>query len=333
MDLSIICVNWNSLDYLRECIPSVYQHTRGISFEIIVVDNASPTGDVDSLQREFPEVKLVKSAANLGFAGANNLGVRQSSGEYLLFLNPDTKLLSPAINLLLERARPLTNAGIVGCKLLNTDLSIQTSCIMNFPTLSAVLLRLEYFRLRWPRLWGLGPLFSKSTEPAAVEAISGACMLVRRKVFDAVGMFSEDYFMYSEDLDLCYQTRRAGLKNYYIGAAEIVHYAGTSSPSEWQTGMKQKAELRFCEKNYGRTYGWLFRMVSLANAAARLAILAVLSLRDKDNAWESVAAKWKTILRTLWTHSPGDMPSSPSQKSIAISSKDLAEPQARQGAH
>src|SRR5262249_7248663 len=98
MDLSIICVNWNSADYLRECIASVYAHTRSVSFEIIVVDNASTRPGLDALVEQFPDVKITKSPKNLGFAGANNLGFQQSIGEYVLFLNPDTKLLEPSID-------------------------------------------------------------------------------------------------------------------------------------------------------------------------------------------------------------------------------------------
>ena len=133
MDLSIIYVNWRSEDYLRNSIRSIRQFTTGVSYEIIVVDNNSPTGNVDVLKREFPEIQLIASTENLGFAAANNLGFRHSTGKYVLFLNPDTKLTSPAINILLNRTQSLSDAGIVGCKLLNADLSVQTSCIQNFP--------------------------------------------------------------------------------------------------------------------------------------------------------------------------------------------------------
>ena len=126
MTLSIIIVNWNSTDYLRECIASIYEWTRGVTFEIIVVDNASPDEDVDVLKIQFPDIRLLKSATNLGFAGANNYGFRCSSGEVVLFLNPDTKLISPAIDVLLKHKNDLPKAGIVGCKLLNSDLSVQT---------------------------------------------------------------------------------------------------------------------------------------------------------------------------------------------------------------
>ena len=162
-DLSIISVNWNSLEYLRECIGSIYDQTHGIDIEIIVVDNASPEGKVETLQRSFPEVRIIKNAANLGFSGANNLGHKYSTGKYLLFLNPDTRLAGPAINIMVDEIRSLPDAGIVGCKLLNTDLSVQTESIQRFPTILNQLLDVEYLRLLWPGcpLWELAPLFSQ----------------------------------------------------------------------------------------------------------------------------------------------------------------------------
>ena len=205
MDLSIILVNWNSEEYLRECIASIYEWTHQVRFEVIVVDNASPSGNVDTLKVPFPEIRLIKSSKNLGFAGANNLGFLNSTGDCVLFLNPDTKLNSPAIDIVMEQIRRLPKAGIVGCKLLNADLSVQTSSIMKFPRILNAILQIEYLRLRWPKLWGIGALFTPDIAPSEVEAISGACMFMRRHIFEQIGMFSEEYFMYSEDLDLCYQ--------------------------------------------------------------------------------------------------------------------------------
>ena len=150
MELSIICVNWNSVDYLRECIASIYEFTRGISFEIIVVDNASPEAGVDVLKDEFPGITLITSEKNLGFAGANNLGFKHSTGSYVLFLNPDTKLMEPTITIMLECIKSLPDAGVVGCKLLNTDLSIQLNSIQKFPTILNQVLDTEYLRLRCP---------------------------------------------------------------------------------------------------------------------------------------------------------------------------------------
>src|SRR5579872_2343389 len=181
IEVSIICVNWNSVDYLMECLPTIYEFTRNVKFEVIIVDNASPDGKAELLKERFPEISLIKSSKNLGFAGANNLGFLHSSGKYILFLNPDTKLINPAIEIMLRQMLTLPDAGIVGCKLLNGDLSVQTSCIMRFPRILNQFVQAEYLRLKFPRLWGIGPLFSDEPAPAPAEAISGACMLVRRK--------------------------------------------------------------------------------------------------------------------------------------------------------
>ena len=305
MDLSIIIVNWNSEEYLRGCIPSIYQWTKETSCEVIVVDNDSPARNVDSVKEEFPEIRLVKSTRNLGFSGANNVGFRESTGDYVLFLNPDTKLNSPAIDTMMRQMKGLDRAGVVGCKLLNADLSVQTSSIMKFPGIWNTLLQIEYLRLRWPKLCGIGALFAASGEPAEVEAVSGACMLLKREVFEKIGAFCEEYFMYYEDLDLCYQSGHAGLKNYHLGTATIVHFGGTSTPRAWQTAMKTRAELQFCDRNYGRYYALLFRMALILNASARLGLLAAVSLFAKvfrvkyalDSAW----LRWSVILKTLLT--------------------------------
>jgi len=309
MDLSIIFVNWNSLDYLRECIPSIHEYTRCIEYEIIVVDNASPEKNVVFLTRDFPEVKLIESSRNLGFAGANNLGVRHSSGRYLLFLNPDTKLVSSAINIMVDRLSTLPDAGIVGCKLLNGDLSIQTSSIQKFPTIVNQVLDVEFLRNRWPsaRLWDISPLFSDSGKAVKVEVISGACMLMKRDIFEKVGGFSEDYFMYAEDLDLCYKVRQARYSNYYIGQGTIVHYGGRSSTPKWAIVMKWRSILRFFVKTRGYLYALAFRIVMSLAALTRLLVIGGLSLLGKmatDNGSTSgPSQKWRAILKTLLTES------------------------------
>jgi N-acetylglucosaminyl-diphospho-decaprenol L-rhamnosyltransferase len=309
MDVSIIYVNWNSVDYIRESIRSVYEHTRGIHFEVIVVDNASPAGNVDTLKEEFPKIALIKSARNLGFAGANNLGYKSCSGEKVLFLNPDTKLVSPAINVMLRHLLSLPNAGIMGCKLLNSDLSVQTSCIQTFPTILNQVLDVDFLRRRWPKnpLWGIAPLYSDSTEPAKVEVVSGACLMIKRAAFEQVSLFSEDYFMYAEDLDLCYKVVQAGLTNYYTGEGTIIHYGGKSSEPQSATMMKWRAIPRFCDKNRGRFYGSIFRIVMALTAMGRLAVIKIASVFGNTFAPQtdlnSALAKWRTILNILLTQS------------------------------
>jgi len=307
MELSIIFVNWNALAYLRECLASIYQHTQGLSFEVIVVDNASPEGQVDTLYEQFPDISIVKSKANLGFAGANNLGFRHAQGTYVLFLNPDTQLTGPAIPILLEQIKSLPHAGIIGCKLLNTDRTIQTSCIQTFPTLLNQLFDVEYLQLRWPHvpLWNIAPLFSESREPSEVEVVSGACMLLSREAFVRAGGFSEDYFMYAEDIDLCFKVRRLGLHNYYVGQAELIHHGGKSTGqsnrNQWSTVMKLKAVEKFCTKYHGRLYGTLYRGTMGGAAIARLSLLllAQLFLRTapRQAAIQRARSKWATVLK------------------------------------
>jgi GT2 family glycosyltransferase len=307
MELSIIFVNWNAIDYLQECIASVYQYTSALSFEIIVVDNASPAGGVDRLKERFPDITVIESERNLGFAGANNVGFGHSCGKYLLFLNPDTKLIGPAINVMVRQIESLPDAGIVGCKILNKDLSVQLAAIQKFPTILNQLLDVEYLQLRWPHcpLWNIGPLFSDEIEIAKVEVISGACMLVRREVFEKVQMFSEDYFMYAEDIDLNYKVDRAGFSNYYLGQAAVIHYGGGSSSrqevSHWATLMKYRAMRRLFGKIKGECYGRTYRALIGFAAMGRLALLT-LAFPFGNVFWdrESIRIatdKWRVILK------------------------------------
>jgi GT2 family glycosyltransferase len=314
MDVSIIIVNWNSIDYLRECVASIYERTLS-SFEIIVVDNASPAGDAARLELEFSNISLIQSKENLGFAGANNLGFKSSSGKYILFLNPDTKLVSPAIDQMVQALERVHDGGILGCKLLNEDLSVQTSCIQTYPTIQNQLLDSDWLRLRWPNseMWGTAPLLLNCEKPAKVEVISGACMLVRREVFEQVGQFTEDYFMYAEDLDLCYKIQRAGYSNYYLGAGTVVHYGGKSSNFEWATQMKWKSIVRFCDKHHGHLYALVFRLAMAFAAVIRLAAIAGLGLFwdtfGTSQAKRLSFTKWRWILEAVLTPSTRPRPS------------------------
>ena len=308
MELSIIFVNWNSVDYLRECLTSVFETTHGVSFEIVVVDNASSAGNVDLLKEEFPELKLIQSAKNLGFAGANNLGFKHSTGTYVLFLNPDTRLLGPTIETMLRHIKGLPDAGIVGCKLLNSDLTVQLSSIQKFPTILNQALDAEYLRLRWPRcpLWEIAPLFADDVTVLKVGVIPGACMLLRRTVFEQVGMFSEDYFMYAEDIDLNYKLKRAGFGSYYVGETAIIHHGGGSSSRheirQWAVTMKMNAMLRLFRTTHGTAYGNGYRVAMGTVAVARLIILFIGSLFAKlcgrGLSTEGPSKKWMAVL--IW---------------------------------
>ena len=306
-DLSIIIVNWNSTAYLLQCLESIYKQTHETALEIIVVDNASPDGDVGMVKERYPGVVLIESPANLGFAGANNLGFRASRGAYVVFLNPDTVLINPAFDLMLQQAGSLPSTGAVGCTLLNEDHSVQTSAIQTFPTILNQLLDVDALRNRFPAcpLWNIAPLFAGGTQPSRVEVISGACVMFRREVFAQVGQFSEDYFMYAEDLDLCYKAAQAGFANYYVPQGQIIHYGGKSSTVKRRAvQMKWRSILLYVGKHRGSAYQLAFRAVMACSAITRVALLiaaAAVSRGSRRNSARDALFKWWLILETMVT--------------------------------
>jgi len=290
--LSIIIVNWKSKDFLQTCLTSVFAQTHGVEFEVIVIDAGSFDGCGEMLRQHFPQVRFIQSQENLGFAKANNLAARSARGDALLFLNPDTELPGPAIPTLLAALESLPDAGAVGAKLLNTDGTVQTSCIQSFPTILNQVLDAEVLRRWFPRsrLWGMAALFAADDEPKPVEAVSGACVMVRRAVFEKVSGFSEEYFMYGEDLDLSHKLRAAGLVNYFIPNAVMVHHGGSSvaqGPSDFSVVMLRESVWRFLRKTRGRFYAAGYRVALGMAACVRLVLLV----------GQPAARKWRAILR------------------------------------
>jgi len=189
---------------------------------------------------------------------------------------------------------------------LNTDQSVQITSIQRFPTILNQMVDSEYLQLRWPScpIWNIGPLFSEQTKPISVEIIPGACMLLRRSVFEQVGMFSEDYFMYAEDLDLNYKLKQAGYTNYYVGKATIVHHGGKSSSrqeaNQWATVMRYRAMTLYYRKTRGRFYEVRYRTAMGCVALGRLLLLALMYpfgnvLWDKQSL-QHASEKWKVVL-------------------------------------
>lgn len=302
MDLSIIIVNWKSKEHLRGCIRSIVTGTHNLEWEIIVIDSGSFDGCGDMLEREYPFVRFVQSQNNLGFAGANNAAFVRSTGEYVLFLNPDTEVKAGAVDQLYLSITSLPDAGIVGARLLNSDGSVQTSCIQAFPSILNQMLDAEPLRKAFPRsrLWGIAPLTDGANIPAEVDVISGACLMISRRVFQSIGQFSSEYFMYSEDVDLCLKAKRAGRRNYYVPSAEVVHYGGRSSAvkqeNTFESVMLVESQWRFFRKTRSHGYGWLYRTSILAASAIRIMIAFALRLAGHTTG-RSALRKWMPRLR------------------------------------
>lgn len=300
--LSVIIVNWNSKDYLQKCLRSIERHCQRRDLEIIVVDGASYDGCGEMLAAEFPSVIFVQSTENIGFARANNLGAHSAKGDFLLLLNPDTEFIEDSISTMLDALNILPDAGAIGCRLLNADRSIQTTSILTFPTILNRTLDSEFLRRSFPTLWGMGPLFSGKTEPAQVEAVSGACILVRRELFEKVGGFTESYFMYCEDVDLCFKLQSTGLKNYHLPTTTIVHFGGGSSShsvSNFSTIMMRESWYQFLRTNRGLGIALSYRFCMLLSALSRMLCIGPLLLfgnrviRHGPRSW----CKWFAVLR------------------------------------
>jgi len=302
-EVSVIIVNWKSAEFVRKCIESIYSNTRNLSLEIIIIDSASYDGCGEMLARDFPGVIFVQGRKNVGFAKANNLAAQRARGRDLLLLNPDTELREDSLRILVDRLSSLPGAGAVGCKLINGDGSLQTSCVQAFPTVLNQVLDSEFFRRVFPRwsIWRTAPLHS--SQPAEAEAVSGACILIKREAFDRVGGFSEHYFMYGEDLDLCFKIRRAGYRVYHIPETTIVHFGGGStrnSLSNFSNVMMRESVYQFLRHNRGKASAASYRAAMAGASIVRmiliLPLLAASSLPGKRPRLGSMQ-KWLAIFR------------------------------------
>ena len=309
MDLSIIIVNWNSKEYLRKCIASILAMTHGIEYEIVVIDNASFDGCDEILRQYYPQVQFIQSDQNLGFARANNLAFEASSGRNILFINPDTEIKSSAIEILHKELTSLPYAGIVGAKLVSDDGSVLVNCIQVFPTILNQMLNIDLLRNCKPlsRLWGMRSLLYGSKIPKEVDVVSGACLMIKRSLFEKVGMFSDDYFMYSEDVDLCYKIKKSGSKVYYVPNAVVVHYGGASSSqsnvSNFSNVMLLESRWRYFRKTRSLSYCLLYRSMMFCVSVIRICLMLFVSLtqckRKKPSSIDTVLMKWKG--RLSWT--------------------------------
>ncbi len=307
MDLSVIIVNWNSKDYLLKSVASIEAETKGIEFEIVVIDSGSFDGCEKILRKCHPQIHFIQSIRNVGFAIANNEAFKMSRGRNLLFLNPDTEIEGTAIEVLNHYLDVLPSAGIVGARLLNSDGSVQKTCTRSFPTVINQFLESEFLE-RWiphSRLWGMTPLLKKTETPIGVDAVSGACLMIKRSVFERVGMFSTDYFMYSEDIDLCYKVRKAGLNTYYIPTAEVIHHGGASSSQSivntFSTVMKLESRWRFFKKTRSLWYSRLYRLAMFIASIIRIGVVIfmwpIYALSGRKSMIETVRKKWMARLR------------------------------------
>jgi N-acetylglucosaminyl-diphospho-decaprenol L-rhamnosyltransferase len=293
LDLAIVIVNFNTRDYLRNCLTSIYNSRGDFAFEVCVVDNASPDGSTDMARTEFPQTRLIPSAVNGGYAYANNLGLRaygfgptvaepsEAAGDsspvlssrslpgtprYVLLLNPDTVLPPNGLAMMLEFMSQHPEAGVAGPKLVLEDGSLDLACRRSFPTPQVAcyrMLGLSKLFPRHPRFGQYNLTYLNPDQVTQVDSVVGAFMLVRREAIQQAGLLDENFFMYGEDLDWAYRITQAGWKVYYNPAVTVLHVKRAASRHSRKAQYEFYRAMRiFYDKHYAHsTPLWLHWLV------------------------------------------------------------------------
>jgi GT2 family glycosyltransferase len=230
--LSIVIVNWKTPILLARCLKSIEADTGFSQFTIYVVDNDSQDQSVSLLEKDFPYVRVEANRANIGFSRACNQIIKKVESEFVLLLNPDTEIKGDSISNLVQFMETHPDCGAVGPKVLNPDGTLQLACRRSFPSPSAAFFRLTYLSKLFPK----NELFSKYNmtyeDPDScteVDALSGSCMMVRKKAIDEIGLLDEEIFMFGEDIDWCWRIKEANWKIFYLPNAVVWHAHGASS--------------------------------------------------------------------------------------------------------
>lgn len=284
VQLSIIVVSWNTRDLLAQCLaalagwPTVDRGARpssassSLPFEVLVVDNASADASARMVRERFPRVRLIENRDNVGFARANNQAIRQSRGRYVVLLNPDTVVQPGALETLVRFMDACPRAGAAGPRLLNPDGTLQPACYPA-PTLSRELWRLCHLDALRPyaryAVTGWHP-----DRPREVDVVQGTCLILRREALDQVGLLDEDYFMYSEEVDLCHRLRRHGWRVYWVPGAAVVHHGGQSTRQTAAAMFLRlyQGKILYFRKHRGERAARCYKLILLVTALARLLV-------------------------------------------------------------
>jgi GT2 family glycosyltransferase len=273
MKLSVIIVNYNTKNYLRQALQSIEASRDKIDKETIVVDNASTDGSPAMIDSHFNWVKLIKTPQNLGYAAANNLGLTRAKGEYILFLNSDTQILSDTLTTMVKFMDQHSNVGVSSCRVELINGQIDPASHRGFPTPWAALTYFTGLETAFPKLRLFGQYHQGWQDLSTVHEIdspAGAFFLTRKKILDQVGGFDDRFFMYAEDLDLSLRIKQAGWKIMYVPTTKIVHYKKKSGRESAHLGTRAKTKdyffntmKLFYDKHYRHKYPFFIRWLVL----------------------------------------------------------------------
>ncbi|MDD5644469.1 MAG: glycosyltransferase family 2 protein [bacterium] len=296
-DVSIIIVNWNAGQCLLDCISSIYRYIYNeVKIEIIVVDNNSEDESVSKVKTEYPTIQIVENKKNMGFAFANNQGFKLSSGEYVLCLNPDTVAQDSSLLKMLEFMRENIEIGITAPKVLDEHLSVCTSVIRH-PTLYS-----ELLKVLCPNRKNTRELLPKDFDyekSSVVECVSGCCMMFRREAVNKIGFFDQDFFMYSEDIEICMRMKKNGYSVFYYPYAQIMHRGAKSAAKNHGIAIHSYiSSYIILRKLYGFGISYIYKIFVVFVSIAKIIILAIFSLaRNRkyylfkiNNHWHLIAA-------------------------------------------
>lgn len=284
MDVSIIIVNWNTKKLLEQAITSIYKYAKGLTFEVIVVDNGSEDGSPKIVSSKFPKVLLIENRHNLGFAQANNQGIKIAKGEFIFLFNSDAYLIDDSLAKLVKRAREIPNLGAIAPKILNEDRTTQQSAGF-FPDLLKVLLwmsfvdDLPYGDLLKPYHVDHDRFYEKEHK---VDWLTGAAIMVPKKVIDKTGALDDKIFMYGEDVDWCTRIKKAGFNIYFSPVAAIVHIGQGSSGKISRNAIlgEYKGIIYVYKKHKSRLALQILRLLLKMGAISRVFIFGALGRKE-----------------------------------------------------
>ncbi len=308
MKLSIVIVNWNSKELLKNCLSSLREYHDLRDINVIVVDNASRDGSTEMIEASFPEVRVIHSGGNVGFGKANNMAIKTAPTPYILLLNPDTTVFPDTIKQMTGFMDSNPSVGGLGCRMVFPTGETQPIGLQWFPSpltefLGLVLVSDKTFHL----LRNIIP-YKDPDSSGYVSKLYGGCLLIRKAVFDQIGYFDEQFFMYGEDVDLCRRITDAGWKLYYLSSAKIIHLCGGAteqSLNDFPILMRCESIGKLMMKYHGVSGRFLYRMGTFGGSCFRLLTLLtlrILSLHSSSfNTLNYVKANHKYATMIKWS--------------------------------
>jgi N-acetylglucosaminyl-diphospho-decaprenol L-rhamnosyltransferase len=287
IDLSIIIISYNTCNLLDECLASTHAKPCRLALEVIVVDNASSDGSPDMVTSKWPLVTLIRNSANQGFAKANNQALRTCRGRLALLLNSDTQVRGDALEAMVTFLDSHPQVGILGPQLLNPDGTLQPSGNRMPSMFNQIWWSLPFHRIFGAESWRSRYLdhHRNYNQLIEVDEVSGAALLVRRAVWESIGLLDEEYFFYFEDIDFCTRAKKAGWRVIYLPEAKIMHYWGMSSKKAGLTFHPRSisGQFHYMRKIHGRSAELTLRLVTAIKAFLKLLLLLpVYAARSED---------------------------------------------------